>query len=127
MNPLTLEWVEKAEEDFTAMNLLATARAEIQDTICFHAQQCIEKYLKACLQEATIRFSKTHDLAALLNLILPIVPGWSGWENDLKTVTYHAVDFRYPGRKAADADAEHAVQVCATVRSTIRAHLGLPT
>jgi HEPN domain-containing protein len=53
MKPITQEWVNKAEADF------ATAQREIQvtktpnyDAVCFHAQQCIEKYLKACLQEA---------------------------------------------------------------------------
>jgi HEPN domain-containing protein len=50
MKPLTSEWVEKAEGDF------ATAKREIRvrktpnfDAVCFHAQQCAEKYLKALL------------------------------------------------------------------------------
>jgi HEPN domain-containing protein len=64
MKPITAEWVEKAEGDF------ATARRELEidvnpnfDAVCFHAQQCAEKYLKARLIEAGIRFPKTHDLA----------------------------------------------------------------
>jgi HEPN domain-containing protein len=55
MNPITNEWIDKAEGDF------ATAQRELQvvndanyDAVCFHAQQCIEKYLKARLQEAGI-------------------------------------------------------------------------
>ena len=32
------------------------------DGVCFHAQQCIEKYLKAKLVEADIDFPKTHNL-----------------------------------------------------------------
>lgn len=55
MLPITREWVDKAEGDF------ATAERELQiknnpnyDAVCFHAQQCAEKYLKARLQEANI-------------------------------------------------------------------------
>ena len=66
MKPLTSEWVEKAEGDF------ATAEREIRvrktpnfDAVCFHAQQCTEKYLKALLQEADLPFGKTHHLISL--------------------------------------------------------------
>jgi HEPN domain-containing protein len=75
MQPITIEWVYKAEGDF------ATAEREFQvkdtpnyDGICFHCQQCAEKYLKARLQEANIPFSKIHDLSALLDLTLAVEP-----------------------------------------------------
>jgi HEPN domain-containing protein len=71
--PITREWVDKAVGDF------ATAERESQvkndpsyDAVCFHAQQCAEKYLKARLQEANIFFGKTHDLSTLLDLLLPV-------------------------------------------------------
>lgn len=46
------------------------------DGLCFHAQQCVEKYLKARLCEAGIEFPKTHVLAALLDLVAPVEPLW---------------------------------------------------
>jgi HEPN domain-containing protein len=36
------------------------------DTVCFHAQQCAEKYLKALLLQAGSEPPKTHDLRLLL-------------------------------------------------------------
>ena len=45
MNPLTLEWEQKAEGDYAAAQWLQQATNLIHDAICFHAQQCIEKYL----------------------------------------------------------------------------------
>jgi len=73
MNPITLEWVAKAEGDF------ATAERELNvednpnyDAVCFHAQQCAEKYLKARLQESDIPFGKTHVLTLLLDLALGV-------------------------------------------------------
>ncbi|MBI2433302.1 MAG: HEPN domain-containing protein [Candidatus Hydrogenedentes bacterium] len=38
------------------------------DSVCFHAQQCGEKYAKALLQEAGVAFRKTHDLGELVDL-----------------------------------------------------------
>jgi HEPN domain-containing protein len=66
MNPLTLEWIEKAEGDFaTAQRELRARKLPNYDAVCFHAQQCAEKYLKAMLQEAGIVFGKTHNLIIL--------------------------------------------------------------
>ena len=57
MTPLTKEWVRKDEGDFaTAERELAVTSAPNYDAVCFHAQQCIEKYLKARLQEVGVQF-----------------------------------------------------------------------
>jgi HEPN domain-containing protein len=127
MNPLTLEWAQKADGDYTAAQLLSQSPTPVYDAICFHAQQCVEKYLKAWLQEANIAFRRTHDLEELLDLILPAVPVWSSWQPDFLILTTHAVDFRYPGKSSSAADAQHAMKVCEDVRTAIRANLGLPT
>ena len=81
MNPLSLEWIEKAEGDFaTVQRELRARKAPNFDAACFHAQQCAEKYLKALLQEANVPFGKTHNLIALLELLLSIDSAWdSEW------------------------------------------------
>jgi HEPN domain-containing protein len=83
MKPLTHEWIGKAEGDFaTAKREVRARKAPNYDAACFHAQQCVEKYLKARLQEATIPFGRTHDLSALLNLLLSVSPRFNhvrGW------------------------------------------------
>ena len=44
------EWVLKAENDFTnAVHTLKLKEKCPTDTVCFHAQQAVEKYLKALL------------------------------------------------------------------------------
>ncbi len=126
MNQLTLEWIQKAEGDYDAIKLHRQVASPNFDLICFHAQQCIEKYLKAWLQEANIRFSKTHDLESLLDLIVPTISAWDAWRVDFSTVSDHAVDFRYPGKSATAENAEHATQVCTEVRQAIRSELKLP-
>ena len=126
MNPLTREWIRKAEDDYHTIDLLHQSQTASKDIICFHAQQCIEKYLKAWLQEASIHFTKTHDLKELLNLIVPTIPDWDAWRSDLSMLSRHAVDFRYPGKSATAKDAAHAIDVCNTVRQAVRSQLKLP-
>ncbi|MGJ3248491.1 MAG: HEPN domain-containing protein [Elainellaceae cyanobacterium] len=95
------------------------------DAVFFHAQQCIEKYLKACLQEANIAFSKTHDLASLLDLLLPTIPDWASLRPTLDALTVYAVEFRYPGMAATQEIAQDALQDCIRIRQVLRTHLEL--
>ena len=126
MNPITLEWIQKAEGDYTTINLLVQSPISSKDVICFHAQQCIEKYLKAWLQENNVPTPKTHDLEELLNLIISFIPSWTSWFSDFSTLTEHAVDFRYPGRFASEEDVEHATRICNLVRDAVRDTLKIP-
>ena len=125
MNPLTLEWIQKAEGDYRTARWLQQAPDPVHDSICFHAQQCIEKYLKAWLQEANMPVPRTHDLEELLVLILPTLPAWSNWQPDFKIITAYAVDPRYPGGSATTENTQHAVHICNEVRQTVRTQLKL--
>jgi HEPN domain-containing protein len=59
----------KATEDAVALREFA-ANAEIADTVLgFHAQQAIEKWLKAVLARHAVNFEYTHDLRHLIGLI----------------------------------------------------------
>ena len=126
MKPITGEWVDKAEGD------LSTARREIDaldkpnyDAVCFHTQQCAEKYLKACLQEADISFRKTHDLSELLDSTLSIDPTLESLRQDLNSLSAFAVEYRYPGESADLDEAQEAYQKCKNVREIIRRALQL--
>ena len=125
MNPLTLEWIEKAEGDYRTAKWLQQAPDPVHDSICFHAQQCIEKYLKAWLQEANLSVSRTHNLEELLVLITPTLPAWSNWQPDFKIITAYAVDPRYPGGSATSDNTQHAMHICDEVRQTVRTQLKL--
>jgi len=66
------EWVEKAENDLqNAALTLRASREPPTDTIVFHAQQCVEKYLKALLTLREIDFPKIHDLEELVARVGP--------------------------------------------------------
>ena len=125
MNPLTLEWVQKAEEDYNSAKWLQQAPDPVHNSICFHAQQCIEKYLKAWLQATNIPVPRTHNLEELLTLIVPTLPAWARWQPDFKIITAYAVDSRYPGDIATADNTQHAMHICDEVRQTVRTRLEL--
>ena len=127
LNPLTQEKVQNAEDDWdTMLTLVQQAPRPLRDQICFHAQQCVEKYLKAWLQEANLRVPRTHNLNELLRLIVRTRPEWHAWRFDFERFKPHAVEVRYETYSATKADAEHAVRVCTEVRHAIRTTLQLP-
>jgi HEPN domain-containing protein len=127
MKPITLEWVDKAEGDYIAAQREARARKHpVYDVACFHAQQCAEKYLKARLVEAGLAFGKTHNLIALLSLILPVEPTWRSLQPALNALNVYAVDYRYPGYSATKIEAQSALKNCRNVRREIRQAFGLP-
>ena len=125
MKPGTHEWVDKADADFaTAGRELRARRQPNYDAACFHAQQCVEKYLKAKLVEVKIRFTKTHDLQRLLDLILPREPLWELFRPLLIELNRFAVAFRYPGESATREMAKTAVADAKAIRQRIRESLG---
>lgn len=75
MKAATREWVKKAESDYQlAVSLMRRRKVPVHDHACFHFQQAAEKYLKARLEEAQVRSSKSHDLKLLLGLVTPFDP-----------------------------------------------------
>ena len=126
MKPLTREWVDKAEGDFAMVEREARARKDPNyDGLCFHTQQCAEKYLKARLCEAGIEFSKTHDLVALLDQVIVVEPLWETFREHLGFLTDFAVTFRYPGESADKQTAIEARKRCRLIRRVAREALGL--
>jgi HEPN domain-containing protein len=91
------QWVLKAESDLkTAALLLRVRRDSPTDIVCFHVQQCVEKYLKAMLVLNAIEFPRTHQISLLLALVpAQVRPVLTPQEQD--RLTEYAVTTRYPG------------------------------
>jgi HEPN domain-containing protein len=126
MKASTREWVAKAEEDFLAASALNRRRKiPLWNVVSFHAQQTVEKYLKARLEEAGGSVPKTHDLLHLLNLVTAIEPLWSAYQPAFSLLVSYAVRTRYPGSSATKVDASHAIELCRRFRREARQSLGL--
>jgi HEPN domain-containing protein len=114
-----------AEGDFETMRRESRVRRRPNwAAVCFHAQQCAEKYLKALLQAAAVEFPRTHDLVALLDLRQPPVPDLARHRDDLALLSAHAVACRYPGDSTERTDARECRARCERFRTTARRLLG---
>lgn len=122
---LVRQWVAKAENDLqNATHTLKLGETGPLDTVCFHAQQCVEKYIKALLCFYEIDFYRTHNITTLLAL-LPVhfQPELSAEEQE--RLNDYAVAVRYPDdyEPVSLAEAERAVQVARRVRTQVRRRL----
>lgn len=122
---LVRQWVIKAENDLqNAAHTLKLGDTGPLDTVCFHAQQCVEKYLKALLCFCEVDFYRTHDISALLaSLPVHLRPEMSAEEQ--ARLGDYAVALRYPGdyEPVSFAEAERAVQIARRVRNQVRRRL----
>lgn len=119
------QWVEKAEHDLrNAEHTLTLAKDCPYDTVCFHAHQCVEKYLKASLTAFDSNFSRTHDLTEL-HAMLPRAIGAGVDISGLAELNPYAVRARYPGpwEPQTRDDARRAVEIARRVREVVRSKL----
>jgi len=126
MNPLTIEWLKKAEGDIlTARREFRARKNPNYDAVCFHAQQAAEKYLKAALQEKGISIPRTHSLSELVGLLAKQDGSFLLLQPDLNVMEGYAVQFRYPGLSAEKQEAKDAFMAAKRVQRFVNNQLGL--
>jgi HEPN domain-containing protein len=118
-------WAQKAEEDFILAQSALRRKKPLVTGVCFHAQQCGEKYMKALLVSRGADFPKTHDLLMLSNLCSNAGVLIEVDTKLLSILTDYAVRTRYPGEEPTVADAKEAVGIAKLIRSFARSFLGI--
>jgi len=90
------QWIRKGDHDLGTAKLTYLHIPEYLDTVTFHCQQAVEKYLKAYLifQSSIFRFS--HDLICLLDLITLKDSDFESYYDSLSELQGYAVGVRYP-------------------------------
>lgn len=68
MRAITREWLERALDDLKASRALLS-HPDLTHLAAFHAQQAVEKALKAAIEEYDLGSHKTHSLAHLLQVL----------------------------------------------------------
>jgi HEPN domain-containing protein len=119
---LIREWARKGENDLiTAVQILKLGRQSPTDTVCFHAQQCVEKYVKALLVNHRRDFPRTHDLRVLLAL-LPVAAKPDLIPEEQVLLSRYATVTRYPGdyEPIQLVEAQSAVKIARRVRRQVR-------
>lgn len=104
----------------TAKREVAIVESPNYDAVCFHSQQCAEKYLKAVIVEIGERVPRIHDLEALLNLLVSRHPELQKVIHLARILSAMAVEVRYPGMTADEDDAEESVRAAVAIREVVR-------
>ena len=116
---LARRFLDVADRDIRTLRLLVAAPDSDDEAVGFHAQQSIEKCLKAVLSLNEIAFRRTHDLVELTDLLrdhnkpLPSDVEW------LDTLNPYAVAFRYDlfDAEPAALERDHVLKIVVEVRS----------
>ena len=111
--------------DYTLAKQGSRSKAPVHDGVCFHCQQCAEKYLKALMEELGLTVPKTHYLDIPLRTLVPHYPGLASLRCGALFLSIFAVGTRYPGRNASKRQALAALRWATRVRTRARTELGM--
>ncbi|KHK00539.1 HEPN domain-containing protein [Desulfovibrio sp. TomC] len=118
-------WLAKAENDLLNIRNNLHAALIPWDTVCFHAQQAAEKYLKAFLVAQGALPPRSHDLIALLALCVEFTPDLTALETSCRSLAYFGTASRYPDDiyEPDEEDGRQAFAASLRVQQLILTHL----
>ena len=90
-------WLFRANEDIAVINNLFNSYPSFYaSSICYHAQQAVEKFLKAFLVFHSVDFKKTYDVDFLHAECKAIYP--NGNNIELRSIAKFSINMRYPDK-----------------------------
>jgi HEPN domain-containing protein len=113
----------KARNDALALRKLARDLEVADEIVGFHAQQTIEKALKAVLESRGADFPYTHDLGRLFEL-LEDSGAAPAHHDDALALSPWAAEFRYGDVVVGSLDREGAVAVAAAILDWAEREIG---
>lgn len=111
------EWLIHASSDLKLAKLGHSHHDVLYQQICFHAQQAVEKALKAVLLFSKIDFPLTHDIEELIDIFekggVSLPPDFL----DAGSLTPYAVETRYPGYwgEISESEVDEAIKLAEKV------------
>jgi HEPN domain-containing protein len=91
-----IPWITKADHDLGTAVLTFLHIPDFKDTVTFHCQQAVEKYMKSYLIFLDIQFKLSHDLVYLLELISIEDKSFEALYERILVLQNYAVEVRYP-------------------------------
>jgi len=104
------DWLRYAVGDLELAKMCGVPNV-LLESLCCHAQQCVEKALKAVLVAYHVPVLKTHNIGLILDLVCEHTAIPKGLE-DAAILTDYAVMSRYPGDAEPIAESEYKEAVC---------------
>lgn len=115
------QWISKGDHDLGTAKITYLHIPEYLDTVTFHCQQAVEKYLKAYLIFNSTAFKFTHDLIYLLELITQKDSDFESYYDTVSELQGYAVEIRYPNETIylSNEKVEKAMIVAKDVRDFV--------
>jgi len=89
-------WMNKANKDLLSAQHELSFPDSVTETVCFHCQQAVEKYLKAYLVHCGASFTKTHEIGELITKCENRDSEISVFKEEADKLTDYAIEIRYP-------------------------------
>ncbi len=89
-------WFDKGKREYESAVFNLKFNTSEFDTVCFLAQQSVEKTLKGFLVLHNIDFEKTHDLAHLIDLASKLDSSLLDYKDECHKLTPYWIETRYP-------------------------------
>ena len=114
-------WIEKADHDLGTAIITHKYIPKYKDTIAFHCQQAVEKYLKTYIFKLGLPIKRTHDLVFLLEQIDKYDKIEYEWFEKVFELQDFAVEIRYPDQviELSDKDIDTAIEIASFFRKII--------
>lgn len=115
------EWQNRADEDLGTAHILLD-KSEYPATVCFHAHQAVEKYLKGYLALNDHDPIKTHQLDILIELAGKYNETFAGLLEDADSLNDYYIESRYPTEKQDKIsldEAKDAIIIAEKIKSFI--------
>lgn len=114
-------WIEKADHDLGTAIITHRHIPKYRDTIAFHCQQAVEKYLKSYLLKLGFQIKRTHDLVFLLEQIDKVEKIDQNWFEKVFELQDFAIEIRYLDQviELSEEDINQAIQIAKEFRELI--------
>ena len=119
-------WLAKAANDLRTAETMVSLVPPVVDTSCYHAQQCVEKCLKAFLTAADRHVERTHGLPRLVELCAEVDSAFGRLADLGVELTGYASQSRYPDdwREIPVDEALAAVEKARETFEFVKAEIG---
>ena len=115
------QWIIKGDHDLGTAKITYIHIPEYLDTVTFHCQQAVEKYLKAYLIYQSTEFRFSHDLIYLLDLITQKDSDFESYYDTLSELQGYATEVRYPNEAIflSSENVENAMKIARNIRELV--------
>lgn len=125
-NKYANSWITRAAEDIKVIEKLIVD-PHFAHSVCFHAQQAGEKYLKGFLAYHGKNVRKVHDLTILIKDCAAIDPNFNELQEAADHLTQFYTEARYPGdiEEFTSTDAQQAAIMVQQIQKFVQQRLSI--